>query len=516
MTFPTRLLHGCAPQRLGRGRGRASVRPVLALSCAFLLSALLFSHPAAAGPIFPEQARKERSSHKWRVEQKIMPVFTKNPAEKIPPALDVDLDDGLNALEAPLLAAVINPRAWKLRKKKKLTVPQVMEAGIFPPPSVFSSKPKMLWAESWLPRKQTKAFKAVAVEFSKRKGPAKEIELETAWLEWQASQAARLYFYKRLYSRKIIDTLREIRNAYKEIYRSAGWPVYQGKYEDKRIKARSGYRHIKKYIMDEQKELSKARVELDHALGLPTNLQVPIQKEIDFKFPARIPTAPELIDGLGKRRIDLMALQAGIVEKDPERMGYIFSRFEDVVTFVGDRKKSEWLNTKRSGVVIDLPLFSKTTEEAPLEASDGQKLFEEYKRRIGYAKKDLPRLVNGIDILLEEITKVDLTLPALQSEADEAVRGKDSVIGYEKIKSVLAVKLLRLRLMKKLIEAAIALELASGKRISMDVPLAEAGPLYKEDESPGREDAPAGGKPGPAGGAATPAAPAPAAPGGPN
>ncbi len=501
---------GSAPGSRGCGQGRAAQRPVAAFICALLLSAVVLHAPAVlAGPIFPEQARKERNIHNWPVEQKVLSVFTKNPAKKIAPALEVDLEDGLNALEAPMLAAVINPRAWELRKKKKLTVPQIMEAGLISPPSVFRSKPRLLWAESWLPRKQTKAFKAVAVEFSKRKGSAKKIELETAWLEWQASQAARLYFYKRLYSRKIIDTLREIRNAYKEIYRSAGWPVYQGKYEDKRIKARTGYRHIKKYIMDEQKELSKARVELDHALGLPTNLQVPLQKEIDFKFPARIPTAPELIDGLGKRRIDLMALQEGIVDKDPERMGYIFSRFEDVVTFVGDRKKSEWLNTKRSGVVIDLPLFSRATEEAPLQASDGQKLFEEYKRRIGYAKKDLPLLVNGINILLDEITKVDLTLPALQSEADEAARGKDSVIGYEKIKSVLAVKLLRLRLMKKLIEATVALELASGKKISMDVPLAEAGPLYKEGAAGKAEPA---GKTGPAKGAGPPGPEGQAAP----
>jgi len=450
---------------------------VSSLLIALLLSLAQLAGTATAGPIFPEQVEKEKKLrlHNVPIVRKSLPIFTRNPAQELTPPVEIDLDDGLNAIEAPVLAAVINPKARRTRKRKKLSVPQIMEAGKLTPPRVFTPRPRS-WSEAWLPQEQTKALQRVAREMAAKKAPARRVELESAWIELQASQAARLYFYKRLYSRKIMDTLREIRTAYREIYRTAEWPVYRGKYDDKRVKARAGYRHIKKYIMDEKKELNEARVQLDHALGLPTNLRIPIQDEIDFALPEKLPTAPQLMDGLGKRRIDLMALQEGIVAKDSEIMGYILSKFEDIVTFVGDKKKSEWLNTKRSGVVIDMPLFSQATEETALIAADGKKLFEEYKRRIGFAKKDVPRLVQGIDIILEEIVKVDLTLPALENEAHEAGKGKDSVIGYEKLKAVLAVKLLRLRLMKKLIETTIALELASGMKISMDLPADQIKP----------------------------------------
>ncbi len=460
-------------------RGMRRRRLPLLFSSVLCLAMILPRGAALAGPIFPEQAAKDKKLHlrSAPVPVKAIPVFTDNPAKGYAETAQINLDDGLNALEAPVLAAVINPRARKMRSRKGLSIPQVMEAGLVSPPIVQESKLLRPWSEAWLPRNQTEALQKVSREIGGKKSPAPRVELETAWIEWQASQAARLYFYERLYSRKIIDTLREIRTAYREIYRTAEWPVYRGKYDDKRVKARAGYRHIGKYISDEKKVLSEARVQLDHALGLPTNLHVPVRDDMDFALPRRVPMAPQLIDGLGRRRIDLRAIQEGIVAKDPANMGYIYSRFEDIVTFVGDTKKAEWLNTKRRGVIIDLPLFSKVVEEAPLRASDGKKLFEEYKRRIGYAKKDIPRLRQGMDYLLEELTKVDLTLPAMEDESHEAGLGKDSVIGYEKLKAVLAVKLLRLRLMKKLIRTTIALELASGMKISRDIPKEEVKPF---------------------------------------
>jgi len=438
-----------------------------------LISPPLFPSSSAGGPIFPEQALQEQALQEPRREKKIIPIFVKNPGKKMNQVFTLDLHDGLNADEAGMLAAITNPRAMKTREEKGLKIPQLMESGVLAPVVLKKAGKEKdgEGPEPWLPAKRLKALEEVADKATASASP-QEIEVESAWLEWQAFEAARLYLYRRMNSRRIINVLRQIKKTYKDIYKTSSRDEYRKMYGEKRAISRTGFKKMERSIKREKKALSAARVGLDHALDLPTYLELPLQNDMRFNLPRRRPTAAELINGLPNHRIDFMALQRGIMDKDPERMGYIFSKFEAISVFMEKQKKAQWLDATRLGVDMDFPFLSGTIDNAPLEASDGKVLFTEYNKRLKNAKMDIARLVQGMGFLEDELAKVDLILPSLSAAAKKAARGKDAVLALEKKKTLLAVRLLHLRLMRKLMDTTMALEITSGQKIAEDTPSA--------------------------------------------
>ncbi len=445
-----------------------SRRSAFFLILAPLLCALVLPTASMGGPIFPDQYLHEKPLPQTpEIKKKTVHILVKNPGKIRARRFRMDLDDGLEAGEAAVLAAIINPVALDVRKEKGLETPQLMESGVLAPPTVHLDREKAR-GDFWLPGEKLNAIRETIVRLRQHRAGKEEIELESAWLEWQASEAARLYIYRRANSRKVIDLLREIKKVYRDIYKTGSRKEYREKYSDRRAIALVGYEKMKGAIRREEKALGAARVGLDHALGLPTYLEVPVQLDASFVMPREIPGIKDLVGRLSERRLDLMALQYGVMKKDPELMGYILSKFKPIETAIMERKKAEWLDTARAGVDIDFPLLSGMNANAGLEASDGKTLFKEFQRRSKNAGEDISRLWKGIGFLREELTKVGMTLPSLNRAANDAAKGKDKVAALEKKKTLLAVKLLRLRLRRKLIDAVMALDLTSGRIMAPD------------------------------------------------
>ncbi|MFQ5428233.1 MAG: hypothetical protein ACE5EZ_04540 [Thermodesulfobacteriota bacterium] len=379
-------------------------------------------------------------------------------------AFTLDLGNGLNAGEAALLAIITHPYIKSIREKKGLKMPQLINSGQLKPPRIAVSDESV--AAPWFPRERVQLLKETADRLSG--APVYEqMELESAWLEWQASEAARLALYRKVNSKEIIDLLRQIEKLYKEIYKTTSKAEYreEEKYQEMRATARLGYRKMKKSGKVERKELSISRADLNHALSLPTNIDTPLEDNVTFTWPGTIPSAKELTRNLSLRRLDLLAFKKGIDEKNLELMGYIRSRFNVVNISILADKKEHWLDTAATGVYMIFPLFTENHGVAGLMSTNGELFTKNYKHRLKVATLQISRLVEGMTFIAGELERIDATLPALQKEA-EAGRGENSpVAALQKKKTLLAVRLLRLRLLRKFLDTGFALEIASGTRI---------------------------------------------------
>ncbi len=391
-----------------------------------------------------------------------MPVIVKLNMQEKREALTIDLRDGLNASEAALLAVITNPYLVEIREQKGQLLPQLIRAGVLAPPRIETGKARV--AETWLPTKRLKSLKVTASRL--QLAPAhNQMELESAWLEWQAEEAARLYLYRKINSRRIIDLLRQIGKVYKEIYKATSKAEYKERYAKEHATARTGYRKMKKSGKVERKELNRSRVGLNHALGLRTNIDPVLERGLNFNIPDVIPTAKELIANMKSSRIDLMALQRGINSRNLELMNYIRSRFNAIYISIDAKTEADWLSARGPGVYMVFPLFETGKGLIPIVPTNGKLLAKNYKHRMKEVSFQIPRLVKGLTVLRTELERVDNSLPALKKTAEETSADKSPVESLLDKKTFLAVSLLRLRLLRKLMDAGIALEIASGSII---------------------------------------------------
>jgi len=433
----------------------------------FIILAALFcpfatSSGAGAGPIFPEQARREEALMPAPVERKMLPVTVKHSKTKMEPSFTIDTRDGLNADEAGLLAILINPEITGLREKKGLFIPQLVKSGAVAPLRLLADKGEE--PASWLPRERLRlALKTVRA--MKGTAPGGSLDLESSWLEWQAFEAARLHMYRMIKSRRAIELLRQIKKVYKDIYKATSEEKLKRLYPKQRATAKLGYEKMKKSLSRELKELSAGRVGLDHALGLPTYVEVSLEHDMSLPMPSGLPALKELTERLNNRRIDFMALQKGITEKDVPLMNYIKSRFAKIDVFIPLKTPAQWLDTAGVGLEMDLPMFSDGMGIMAVGGANGERLYRDYKYRIKRAVENISRLLQGIGFISDEIEKIDETLPVLIKAAKDAGKGDDTVKALQKEKTLLAVRLLRLRLTGRLVDATMALEMASGARL---------------------------------------------------
>ncbi|MFQ5353536.1 MAG: hypothetical protein ACE5DR_01190, partial [Thermodesulfobacteriota bacterium] len=240
---------------------------------------------------------------------------------------------------------------------------------------------------------------------------------------------------------------------------------YKEQYREMRATARLGFDKMKKAGKAERKALSASRAELNHALSLPTNFNVPIESGVAFTWPETIPSEKELIRNMPFRRIDFIALQGGIAEKNPELMNYILSRFNAINVSLMADTKAQWLVAGAPGVYITFPLFGANHGVADMRATNDELLTKNYKNRLKVATLQVSRLSNGLAFIIGELQRIDSILPAVTQDAREHADKKSPVMALQKQKTLLAVRLLRLRLLRKLMDTGFALEIASGTRI---------------------------------------------------
>lgn len=414
-----------------------------------------------AGPIYRDQYKWERPEEPQPEKIKARSIVIDVPVKRESELFTLDVRDGLNAEEAALLAVITYPYIVSLREQKGESYPQLIKSGVLPPPRIVLSAEGA--PPSWLPEDRRLLLKKSTASLA-RGGVVGRLELESAWLEWQASTAARLYIYRKMNSRRIIDLLRQIKKVYKDIYKAAGEPENKKLYSKARATARLGYKKMVWALKKERIELSESRVGLNHALGLPTNVDVMLESGLTFPEPEALLSVKTLIDGITHERIDFLAMQKGIAENNKEEMSYINSKFNVIYLFITVKKKEDWLNAAVGGPYISFPLFKTNHGDSPPIATDVTLLAKSYIHRVKASKSQITRLVDGITLISAELQKIEKTLPGLSKDSSDG-GVKSPIVRLQNKKRLLAVRLLRLRLLRKLMDSGIALEIASGKRI---------------------------------------------------
>jgi outer membrane protein TolC len=295
------------------------------------------------------------------------------------------------------------------------------------------------------------------------------VRLDVAWKEWQAAAAARLAVFDLVALNAQLVEARAVRDRLIENLRVMRQAVDAGhKTVVDLAAAETATDDARAAVLALERETERQRVTLARALGLPAERELPVQSGV--RLPARldVPDASSFYGGLEERRLDLIGLHRGYDGQESTLRAAVLAQFPKVSIGVLPASDTSNVHTMGVGATIDLPIFDRNQGNIAIERATRQQLFDEYVDRVFTARSDVAAAVGDIRGLGGEIAAAEEAIPRAERLVESYRRALDAgnadVLSYYGALNDLAQKRIGvLKLKQQLVQAGVALELASGQ-----------------------------------------------------
>ena len=397
----------------------------------------------------------------------------KNPALR---PVEINLRNGIGPDEAAVLAVLLNPTLRTDRDRRGLATAQLIQAGVLPNPQISYGRDYVVGGNtagtitafglsgSW----DITSLITLLPKIEAARANVRSVDLDIAWVEWQAAQAARTALYRVVALEAELHAAQEADRALRE---SVGTLSKAVELHEKTVldlaAAQSTSQDAQLTALSIQQELAKQRLALNRAMGLPADAKVRVQR---VSLPSNLGSPPEveLIAGLENRRLDLLGLKQGYDSQDASLRAAIFAQFPKISLGFNRAGDTSNVQTLGFGVTVDIPIFDRNQGNIATERATRQKLFDEYADRLFQARSDVATALSDIHHLNRQIAVGEKLVPTLQRLVDTARsaldEGNADVISYYQTRFNLILRQIEvLKLKQQLIETHIALEIASGR-----------------------------------------------------
>jgi outer membrane protein TolC len=196
-----------------------------------------------------------------------------------------------------------------------------------------------------------------------------------------------------------------------------------------------------------------------------------LEQNIEPPSAKSIPAAAQFIEGIEKRRLDLLALESGYRGQEARLRAAILQQFPKIN--IGFLRAGDNTNviTAGFGVTIDLPLFDRNQGAIAVEDATRAKLFDEYVARLFEARGEITRILADMKSLRRQIEAAETSIPILQNVVDSyrlaLLQGNADILTYYNARADLTTKRLELvDLKRQLADMYVAFEIAAGSYLS--------------------------------------------------
>ena len=391
--------------------------------------------------------------------------------------IDFDIRNGLSPDEAAVLAVIANPKLRAIRDQRQLAAAQLLQAGILPNPQFsYSLAPPTGGATqgtvnafnfglSW----EITSIISRGAKIAASKADAASVDLDVAWQEWQAAQAAKLHVYHLGFFDQRLAVARLEEEGLKENLdrvRRATELGYLTRIDLAAADAALQKMHITVLTTEQQRE--EERLALNQSLGFPDEQSVPLEQQIEPPSSKSLPAAAQLIEGIEKRRLDLLALKHGYQGQEERLRAAILAQFPKINIGFSHAGDNTNVITTGFGITIDLPLFDRNQGAIAIESATRARLFDEYVSRLFEARGEVARILADINSLQRQAEAAENSIPILQNVVESyrmaLLQGNADVLTYYNARADLITKRLELiDLKRQLADMHVALEIAAGR-----------------------------------------------------
>ncbi len=394
--------------------------------------------------------------------------------------IDLDMSNGLSPDKAAVLAVLASPKLRAIRDQRGIAAAQLLQAGILPNPQISygldfptaGTTQGTVTAFNFGLNWEVTSMISRAAKTAAAKADAVSVDLDTAWQEWQAAEAAKLQvFHLYFFDQQLAVARKEeedLRQNLGRVKRGADLGLVT---VVDLAAAEAAVQKMHTTVLTTEQQREHERLALNESLGFPGNDSIPLEQNIASPDVKALPSADALTDGLEERRLDLLALKSGYRSEEEKLRAAILEQFPKIgigFTHAGDTSN---VITTGFGVTIDLPLFDRNQGTIAVETATRAKLYDEYVARLFEARGEIARAIADMNSVKRQIDAAETSIPLLQKVVDSyriaLLQGNADVVTYYSARSDLITRRMELfDLKRQLADLDIALEIASGEYLT--------------------------------------------------
>jgi outer membrane protein TolC len=391
--------------------------------------------------------------------------------------LVIDGRDGFTPDEIAVMTVIVSPTLRALRDQRGVTRAQIVQAGILPNPQLGytldqqhgNNDPTLVNGRSLGLSWEVTSLLAHRDNVAAARATAAALDLSIAWQEWQAAQDARLRALRVLSLEQRLPLAQANENDLAETVKLIQRALALGQKATSDLTvAAAAWTQAQADRLAFDQQLNADRTALNVALGQPADTLLHL-KPAPTDFSADTPAdAPRLLDGLDKRRLDLVALRLGYESEEATLRAAVKAQFPKIGLSFAKANDTSDVRARSYGVTVDLPLFDRNQGQIAIGRATRQQLFDEYVARVAEARAEVAQGLADLAGTRLQLQAVNESLPALEQLAaslDKAFRsGNVDVLTYREARGALATRRIeRSRLQQSFVELEIALEIATGR-----------------------------------------------------
>lgn len=389
----------------------------------------------------------------------------------------IDGRDGFSPDEIASMVVITSPQLRALRDQRGVLQAQVLQAGILPNPQLGYSfdhpttgnEPGLVNGRSLGLSWEVTSLLGQKDRVASARNTGEAFDLSLAWQEWQAAQDARLRAFRILSLRvrlpllrsveaDLTDALASIKAAADRGYKTAG---------DVTTASEAWLAAQTARLTGEQDYLSE-RTALNLALGQPAEAEIVLKPAALFPELAAGVVSASLLDGLEKRRLDLVALALGYESQEANLRAAIKAQFPKIGLSFARVNDTSDVRTHTYGVTIDLPLFDRNQGNIAIARATRRQLFDEYTARVAEARGDIALLLGKLSAAHAQLEADRAALPELErlvAAYKKALQSHNAeASAYRDARALLISRQIdESNLRQQVLELGVALEIATGR-----------------------------------------------------
>jgi outer membrane protein TolC len=390
----------------------------------------------------------------------------------------IDGRDGFTPDEIALMTVITSPQLRALRDQRGVAQAQVVQAGLLPNPQLGYSldqqrgntDPSLINGESLGLSWDVTSLLGYRDRVAAAKSTASALDLDIAWQEWQAAQAARLAAYRVISLEARLPLARETEAGLADALALARKAHELGHLTTADLAASTeAWSAAQDARFALEQDLTAQKLSLTLALGLPADASLKLKPGPDFTgLPAGADTPAALLDGLEQRRLDLVALTLGYDSAEASLRAAVKTQFPRIGLSFAKAHDTSDVKTHSYGVTVDLPLFDRNQGQIAAGTATRQQLFDEYVARVAEARAEVVQILANLAVARTQLQTLEAELPELEQLATAldhamATRNADAQAVRDARGALLARRTEQAKMHQDILELGVALEIATGR-----------------------------------------------------
>ncbi len=338
---------------------------------------------------------------------------------------------GLDVTDVMTLAVLNNPDLKAARFQENVADAQLLEAGLFPDPQFGAS-----FATSALNyggvlslNQDIKAILTRGAAKAVARASGAQVHLNILWQEIQVAEKARELFIQAQSDDRLFEVLQTNRTLFDENYHRAQLAMEQG--DETSTTVASDLTLVSDAdttLRQLQIDINLTQHELNALLGLDPEIKLHLIGQPQLRSLTRS-AFEEAVSALPRKRVDLLALQAGYQSQEESLRRAVLAQFPSLSAGVDlERDPVEGVNAVGPEVTLTLPLFNRNRGQIAVQRATRDLLRQQYQAQFDAAVSQANQIWKTAEIMTAQLKDLDAQLPPLKSttiSAEQNLRQND-------------------------------------------------------------------------------------------